>query len=181
MRFTPEHEQLRAVVRQVVERDIDPYADAWEEAGTFPAHELFPRLGAVGLLGLEYDPAYGGGGADHTYTLVMAEEMGRADCGGVPMAVAVQASMATPALARYGSEELKRRYLVPAISGETVCAVAVTEPGAGSDVAGIRTRAVRDGDEWVVNGSKTFITTGTQADWLCLLVRTSDDGGYQGM
>jgi citronellyl-CoA dehydrogenase len=181
MRFTPEHEQLRAVVRQFVEREIDPHADEWETAGTFPAHQLFGRLGELGLLGLEYDPAYGGGGADHTFTLVLGEELGRADVAGVPMGIAVQASMATPALARYGSEDLKQRYLAPAIRGEQVCSVAVTEPDAGSDVAGIRTRAVRDGDQWVVNGRKQFITNGTQADWLCLLVRTSDEGGYHGM
>ncbi len=181
MRFTEEHDRLRDVVRQVVERDINPKADAWERDGIFPAHELFPKLGELGLLGLEYDPEYGGGGADHTYTLVLGEELGRADCAGVPMAIAVQASMATPALARFGSEELKRRYLEPAVRGEMVCSVAVSEVGAGSDVAGIRTRAVRDGDEWVVNGGKMWITNGAQADWLCLLVRTSDEGGYQGM
>jgi citronellyl-CoA dehydrogenase len=181
MRFTEEHDQLRAVVRQVVEREINPNADAWEAAGTFPAHELFPKLGALGLLGLEYDPAYGGGGADHTFTLVLGEELGRADIAGVPMAIAVQASMATPALARFGSDELKERYLAPTIRGELVCSVAVTEPDAGSDVAGIRARAVRDGDSWVVNGRKTYITNGTQADWLCLLVRTGAETGYHGM
>ena len=120
-------------------------------------------------------------GADHTYTLIAGEEMGRISCGGVPMAMAVQMAMATPALARYGSHELKEQYLAPAIRGEVVTSIAVTEPDAGSDVAGIRTRAVRDGDEWVINGSKLFITNGTQADWLCLLARTSDDPGYQGM
>ena len=181
MKFSEEHEQLRQVVRQVVDREINPYVDAWEAAGVFPAHELFGKLGALGLLGLEYDPAYGGGGVDHTFTVVLGEELGRVDCGGVPMAIAVQVAMATPALARFGSEELKQRYLAPAIAGRQVCAVAVSEPGAGSDVAGIRTRAVRDGDEWVINGRKMWITNGTQADWLCLLARTSDEGGYQGM
>ena len=119
-------------------------------------------------------------GADHTYTLIAGEEMGRISCGGVPMAIAVQMSMSTPALARYGCHELKERYLAPAIRGEVVTSIAVTEPDAGSDVAGIRTRAVRDGDEWVINGAKLFITNGTQADWLCLLARTSDDPGYHG-
>ena len=145
------------------------------------AHELFPKLAAVGLFGLEYDEAYGGMGADHSYTMIAGEEMGRISCGGVPMAMAVQMSMATPALARYGSPELKEAYLAPAIRGELVTSIAVTEPDAGSDVAGIRTRAVRDGDEWVINGSKLYITNGTQADWLCLLARTSDDPGYHGM
>ena len=180
MRFTEEHDRLRDVVRRVVENDINPHADAWEADGAFPAHELFPRLGALGLLGLEYDPEHGGGGADHTYTLVLGEELGRADCGGVPMAVAVQASMATPALARFGSPELRRRYLEPAIRGEMVCSVAVSEVGAGSDVAGIRTRAVRDGDDWIINGSKTYITNGERADVIVLLTKNDPDAGYDG-
>jgi len=182
MHFTAEHEQFRSTVRQVVEREIDPHIDEWEEAGIFPAHELFPKLAAVGLLGLEYDPEYGGQGADHSYTVIFGEEVGRAGCGGVPMAISVQTDMATPSLHRFGTHELKQRYLAPAIRGEMVAAIAVTEPDAGSDVAGIRTRAVRDGDEWVINGSKLYITNGTQADWLCLLARTSEDEtGYRGM
>ena len=181
MIWTPEHEQFRGTVRDFVEKEINPRCDEWEDAGIFPAHELFPKLAAIGGLGLEYDEEYGGQGADHSYTVVLAEELGRADCAGVPMAIAVQASMATPALARYGSHELKKAYLEPALRGEMVCSVAVSEPGAGSDVAGIRTRAVRDGDDWVINGAKMWITNGTQADWLCLLARTGDEGGYQGM
>ncbi len=181
MKFTEEHEQLRAVVRQVVDKEINPFVDEWERAGTFPAHELFPTLGELGLLGLPYDPEYGGGGVDHSFTVVLGEELGRVECAGIPMAIAVQAAMATPALARFGSHELKQRYLAPAIRGEQVCSIAVSEPGAGSDVAGIRTRAVRDGDAWVINGRKMWITNGTQADWLCLLARTSDEGGAHGM
>jgi citronellyl-CoA dehydrogenase len=178
---TPEHEQFRKVVRDLVENEINPHVDEWEEAGTFPAHELFPKLAAIGALGLEYDPEYGGQGADHSYTVVLAEELGRADCAGVPMAIAVQVAMATPALARFGSPELKTRYLAPSLRGELVCSIAVSEPDAGSDVAGIRTKAVRDGDDWVITGRKMWITNGTQADWLCLLARTSDEGGYAGM
>jgi citronellyl-CoA dehydrogenase len=178
---TDEHHIFRKTLRDLFEREIDPYVDGWEAARTFPAHELFPKLGAVGLLGLEYDEAYGGMGADHSFTVVAGEEMGRISCGGVPMAMAVQMSMATPALARFGSHELKEQYLAPSIRGELVASIAVTEPDAGSDVAGIRTRAIKDGDEWVINGSKLYITNGTQADWLCLLARTSDDPGYQGM
>jgi len=182
MHFTAEHDQFRSTVRQVVQREIDPYIDEWEDAGIFPAHELFPKLAAAGLLGLEYDPEYGGQGADHSYTVIFGEEVGRAGCGGVPMAISVQTDMATPSLHRFGSHELKQQYLAPAIRGEMVAAIAVTEPDAGSDVAGIRTRAVRDGDEWIINGSKLYITNGTQADWLCLLARTSDeDTGYRGM
>ncbi len=178
---TDEHQIFRKTLRDLFEREIEPHIDAWEAARTFPAHELFPKLGAVGLLGLEYETAYGGMGADHSFTVVAGEEMGRISCGGIPMAMAVQMSMATPALARYGSDELKAKYLAPSIRGELVASIAVTEPDAGSDVAGIRTRAVRDGDEWVINGAKLYITTGTQSDWLCLLARTSDEPGYRGM
>jgi citronellyl-CoA dehydrogenase len=178
---TDEHQIFRKTLRDLFEREIEPHVDSWEAARTFPAHDLFPKLGAVGLLGLEYEEAYGGMGADHSFTVIAGEEMGRISCGGVPMAMAVQMSMATPALARYGSAELKEKYLAPSIRGELVASIAVTEPDAGSDVAGIRTRAVRDGDEWVINGSKLYITNGTQADWLCLLVRTNEDVGYQGM
>ena len=186
MQFTLEHDQFRAMVRDVVRHDIDPFVEQWEAEGIFPAHDLFARLGELGILGLEYDPAYGGQGADHSYTLIYGEEVGRAGCGGVPMAISVQTDMATPALHRFGTHELKARYLAPAVRGEMVAAIAVTEPDAGSDVAGIRTRAVRDGDEWVINGTKLYITNGTQADWLCLLARTSDldetpGGRYRGM
>jgi citronellyl-CoA dehydrogenase len=179
--FTEEHEAFRRSVRGLLAREVAPHVDEWEEAGSFPAHELFPVLGRAGLLGLEYDPAYGGQGADHSYTVVLGEELGRIGCGGVPMSVTVQTDMATPALHRFGTHELKERYLAPAIRGEMVTSIAVTEPDAGSDVAAIRTRAVRDGDEWVINGTKLYITNGTQADWLCLLARTSDEGGHRGM
>ncbi len=176
-----EHRLFRESLADLFAREITPHLDDWERAGTFPAHELFPKLAEVGLLGLEYDEAYGGMGADHSFFVVAGEELGRVDCGGVPMAIAVQMAMATPALHRYGTDELKRRYLAPAIRGEQVTAIAVTEPDAGSDVSGIATRAVRDGDEWVINGSKLYITNGTQADWLCLLARTGDGGGHRDM
>jgi citronellyl-CoA dehydrogenase len=182
MTLTQEHEDFRRVVHEVVEKEINPYVDEWERDGIFPAHELFPKLGEIGIFGIEYDPAYGGLGLDHTYSMVMAEAMGAAACAGVPMAIMVQASMATPALANHGSHELKQRYLAPVIRGEQVCSVAISEPDAGSDVAGIRTKAVRDGDHWVINGSKLYITNGTQADWICLLVRTEEGStGYGGM
>jgi citronellyl-CoA dehydrogenase len=181
MPFTAEHELFRRSLREFVEREINPCVDAWERIGGFPGHELLARLAGLGLLGLEYDLADAGQGVDHLYTVVLGEELGRIQCGGVPMAIAVQTDMATPSLARYGSPALKQRYLAPALRGDMVAAVAVTESDAGSDVAAIRTRAVRDGDEWVINGSKLYITNGCQADWLCLLVRTSDEGGYRGM
>ncbi|MBV9661677.1 MAG: acyl-CoA dehydrogenase family protein [Acidimicrobiales bacterium] len=181
MLFTEEHDSFRRTVRGLLEREVTPHADEWEEAGHFPAHALFKTLGAHGLLGLEYDPAYGGQGADHSYAVILGEELGRMGCPGVAMAVGVQTDMATPSLHRFGSPDLKEKYLGPAIRGEMVTSIAVTEPDAGSDVAGIRTRAARDGDQWVINGSKLYITNGTQADWLCLLCRTSDEGGYRGM
>ena len=181
MRLTPEHEAFRATVRALVDHEINPAVDAWEAEGAFPAHELFPRLAEVGLLGLEYDPAYGGGGADHYYTLVACEELGRVHAAGVSMAIGVQNSMATPSLATFGSPELQAQFLAPALAGRAVAAIAVTEPGAGSDVAALTTRAERDGDEWVITGTKTYITNGQQADWVCLLARTSSEGGYRGL
>ena len=182
MQLTAEHEDFRRVVTEVVEKEINPYVDDWERAGIFPAHELFPKLGAVGIFGIEYPEEYGGLGLDHSYTLVMAEALGQVNAAGLPMAIMVQAAMATPALAKHGTHELKQAYLAPVIAGEQVCSVAVSEPDAGSDVAGIRTRAVRDGDEWVINGSKLYITNGTQADWICLLARTEEgSSGFAGM
>ncbi len=182
MQLTQEHDDFRRVVAEVVEKEINPFVDEWERQGTFPAHELFPKLGQVGIFGIEYDPEYGGLGLDHSYTLVMAEALGQVSCAGLPMAIMVQAAMATPALAKHGSHDLKQKYLAPVIAGEQVCSVAVSEPDAGSDVAGIRTKAVRDADEWVINGSKLYITNGTQADWICLLARTEEGStGFAGM
>jgi len=135
----------------------------------------------VGLLGIEYDPQYGGLGADHSFQMVATEELGRIGAAGVSMAIGVQSMMATPSLAELGTHELKRQFLAPAIAGSAVAAIAVTEPDTGSDVARLSTRARRDGDEWVITGRKTYITNGTQADWICLLARTSEEGGYRGM
>jgi citronellyl-CoA dehydrogenase len=182
MQFTAEHEQFRKSVRAFVESEINPNVDKWEEARIFPAHELFPKLADIGGFGLEYDEKYGGQGADHSFTLVLMEELGYScDCAGVPMAIAVQSSMATPSLHNFGSPELKEKYLKPAMLGQQVCSVAVSEPDAGSDVSGIRTKAVQEGDEWVINGRKMWITNGSQADWICLLARTSDEPGFAGM
>ena len=147
----------------------------------FPAHDLFKKMGSLGLLGLTYPEAYGGGAVDYWYQAVMLEEIGRAGCAGVPMAIAVQTDMATPALAAHGSEALKQRYLIPAIAGEMVAAIAISEPDAGSDVAAIRTSATSDGDDYLINGSKMWITNGTQADYLTLLARTSNERGFHGM
>lgn len=179
--FSAEHEEFRSVIRSLVEDHLNPYVDAWEASGAFPAHEVFPKFGAVGALGLEYPTSVGGQDADHSFTVVLAEELGRCDAGGPTTALAVQVAMATPALARFGSPELQQRFLAPAIAGTAVGAVAVSEPEAGSDVASIRTKAVRDGDNWVINGRKMWITNGAQADWVCLLARTSEAGGHRGM
>jgi len=179
--FSAEHEAFRQTVRRFVESEINPHIDAWEEARLWPAHTVLKKMGDLGLLGLNYPEAYGGGGVDYWYSVVLLEELGRIDCAGVPMGIAVHTDMATPALAEFGSEELKQRFLAPAIAGDMVAAIGVSEPDAGSDVASIRTRAVRDGDDYVINGSKMWITNGTQADFITTLVRTSDEHGFRGM
>jgi citronellyl-CoA dehydrogenase len=174
MKFTPEHDEIRRTVRQVVENEINPYVDEWEREGIFPAHDLFKQLGSLGLLGISKPEEYGGMGLDYSYSLVATEEFGAAKSGGVPMAIGVQTDMATPALARFGSDELKKEFLAPAISGDMVACIGVTEPGAGSDVANIKTNAKKKGDDYVINGSKMFITNATQADYICLLANTSE-------
>jgi citronellyl-CoA dehydrogenase len=179
--FTSEHEIFRKSIRGLFEREIVPHFEQWEQEGGFPSHDLFRKLGEGGVFGLEYDPEFGGQGADHSYTVILGEELGRMMCPAIAMAISVQTDMSTPALHTFGSAELKRKYLEPAVAGRMVTSIAVTEPDAGSDVANIRTRAVRDGDEWVINGTKLYITNGTKADWLCLLARTSKDDRYRGM
>ena len=174
MIFTQEHEELRRSLRKFVQTEIDPHADAWEEAGIFPAHALFKKAGDAGFLGISKPEAYGGLGLDYSYSMIAAEEWGRALAGGVATALGVQTDMATPALAKHGSDALRREFLAPAISGEMVACIGVSEEGAGSDVASIRTRAVRDGDDYVITGSKMWITNGVQADWMCLLANTSE-------
>lgn len=175
MQFTPEHDALRRMTRQFVENQINPFVDEWEEAGIFPAHELFRKMGELGLLGICKPVENGGMGLDYSYNMVVVEELGRISCGGVPMAIGVQTDMATPALARFGSAELRAKYLTPAITGEMVASIAVSEPHAGSDVAAIKTTAVKDGDDYIINGTKMWITNSTQADFFCLLANTSDD------
>ncbi len=181
MPFTQEHEQFRKVVRDYVASEIAPRVDDWEAAGMMPLHEIFSGMAELGLVGVEYEPEYGGQGADHLFTLILAEELGQCGNGSLPMAFGVQTDMATPSLGKFGTPEQKQQWLAPTLRGEMVASIAVTEPDAGSDVAGIKTRAVRDGDHFVVNGSKMYITNALQADWLCLLARTSDEGGYRGM
>ena len=179
--FNEEHEALRQMVRKFVEEEINPKAESWEEAGIFPAHELFKKMGDLGLLGLTYPEKYGGSGMDYWYQTVFLEEVGRSESAGAALGISVQTDMATPALAENGTEEQKEKFLKPAISGEAVFSIAVSEPDAGSDVARIRTRAEKDGDDYIINGSKMWITNGTQADYLTLLARTSDEHGFRGM
>lgn len=178
MKFTDEHRELRRTVQQFVQREINPNVEEWEAAGRFPAHELFKKLGDLGLLGITRPEQYGGMGLDFSFSMVMAEELGAAHCGAVPMAIGVQTDMATPALARFGSEELCREFLAPTIAGDMVVGLGVSEPHAGSDVANIKTRAEKDGDDYVIDGSKMWMTNGLQCDWICLLARTGGESRH---
>jgi len=179
MQFTQEHEEIRRTLQRFIENEINPQVDAWEAEEMFPAHEVFKKLGDLGMLGLTKPVEYGGAGLDYSYAMVMAEALGLIDCGGVPMAIGVQTDMATPALARFGSHEVKEQFLRPAIAGDAVACIGVSEPGAGSDVASIRTTARKDGNDYVVNGGKMWITNSLQADWMCLLANTSDGAPHR--
>ncbi|MDN5937922.1 MAG: acyl-CoA dehydrogenase family protein, partial [Salinisphaera sp.] len=161
------------------DKEINPFVDEWEEARQFPSHDLFKKMGDLGLLGITKPESVGGLGLDWSYALVLAEELGRVTCGAIPMAVGVQTDMATPALARFGSDELKEQFLAPAVAGEQVACIGVSEPQAGSDVAQIKTTAVADGDDYVINGSKMWITNGMQGDWICLLANTSEGKAHE--
>ena len=174
MQFTDQHRQLDDTVTRFVENEINPHVVEWERAEEFPSHEVFKKLGDLGLLGLKYPEAYGGMGLDFSYSMVMAEAIGASECGGVPMAIGVHTDMCTPALARFGTDELRREFLAPAIAGDVVGCIGVSEPSGGSDVAAIKCAARKDGDDYVINGTKMWITNGMKADWCCLLANTSD-------
>lgn len=174
MRFTEQHNEIRRTVARFVSNEIDPFVDEWEKAECFPAHELYKKAGDLGLLGISKDPEYGGLGLDYSYQAVFAEELGAANHASAPLGLGVQTTMATPALANFGSAALKREFLAPAIAGDMVASIAVSEPQAGSDVAALQTTAKKDGDDYVINGTKMWITNSTQADFLCLLANTSD-------
>jgi acyl-CoA dehydrogenase len=161
--FAEEHRQFRDNLRRFVDQEIVPRADAWEVSGMVP-REVMRQMGELGYLGVRYPERYGGSGLDTLYSAILAEELGRSTFGGFAVTVTVHTDMASPHLANFGSPQQLERYLPPLIRGEKVCAVAVTEADAGSDVAGIRTRAVRDGDHWILNGSKMFITNGVHGD-----------------
>src|ERR1700716_2590431 len=178
MYFSDAHEELRLHIRKFLEKEVQPHLEEWEEK-TFP-DSIFKRFGELGFLGLRYPPEYGGQGGDYFSAVVLSEELARAHCGGLGMAVAVQTEMATPPVARFGSEGQKRRFLAPAISGDAIAAIAMTEPDAGSDLASMQTSARRYGDEYVINGRKIFITNGRRCHW-CLVVARSDlEAGHKG-
>ncbi len=179
MIYTEQHRELMESIRRFVRAEIDPYVDEWEAAEIFPAHALFKKMGQLGFLGITKPEAYGGLGLDFSYAVAAAEAIGYARAQGVAMGIGVQANMATPALAAFGSAALQRQFLAPAIAGDQVAAIGVSEQGAGSDVASLKTRAVREGDEYVISGAKMWITNGTQADWICLLCNTSDGAPHK--
>jgi alkylation response protein AidB-like acyl-CoA dehydrogenase len=176
--FTEEHDRLRESIGRFVEKELQPHAEEWEEQ-TFP-DSVFHRMGELGFLGLSVEERYGGQGGDYYANLVLAEEITKANSGGLAMGVAVHTDMAMPPILKFGTEEQKQEWVVPAVKGEKILCLGITEPDAGSDVAGIKTRAVRDGDEWVINGSKTYITNGHRADVIVLVTKTDPDAGYDG-
>jgi alkylation response protein AidB-like acyl-CoA dehydrogenase len=176
--FTDEHEALRESISSFVAKELAPHSEEWEET-TFP-NSVFARMGELGFLGLDKPEAYGGQGGDYYTSLVLGEEMTGANSGGLAMGVAVHTDMAMPPILAFGTEEQKQEWVVPAIAGQKVLCLGITEPDAGSDVAGIKTRAVRDGDDYVINGSKTYITNGHRADVIVLVTKTDADAGYDG-
>src|ERR1700733_1450997 len=176
--FTDDHEQLRESIRRFVVKELQPHAEEWEET-TFP-DSVFARMGELGFLGLDKPEEYGGQGGDYYTALVLAEEITHATSGGLAMGLAVQTDMAMPPILAFGTEEQKRQWAEPAIKGEKILCLGITEPDAGSDVSGIKTRAVKDGDDYVINGSKTYITNGHRADVIVLVTKTDSDAGYDG-
>ena len=179
MQWTHEHQEVQKTLKRFIDAEINPHVDEWEAAEIFPAHEVFKKLGNLGLLGLTKPEAHGGAGLDYSYSLAMAEALGHIHCGAIPMAIGVQTDMCTPALARFGSEELQREFLAPAIAGDMVGCIGVSEPGAGSDVAGVKSVARKDGDDYVISGQKMWITNSLQADWMCMLVNTGEGPAHK--
>ncbi len=178
--FGPEHEELRSTIRAFVSKELAPNAEEWEAKEDFP-DSVFTRMGELGFLGLSYPEEYGGGGGDYLCQIVLAEEMAGCLSGGVAMAIAVQTDMAVPPLYKFGTEEQKQRYLVPAISGEKIFCLGITEPNAGSDVQNIETTAKKVDGGWLINGRKIFITNGRRAHAITLVAKTDRDAGHQGI
>ena len=177
--LTPEHDALRATTKRFIAEKVNPYVDQWEADEIFPAHQVFKGMGDLGLLGLDKPVENGGSGLDYSYAAVFAEALADINCGGIPMATGVQTDMATPALARRGSAELRAEFLAPAISGDMVACLGVSEVGSGSDVASIKTKARKDGDDYIINGGKMWTTNGTQADFCCVLANTSEGASHK--
>ncbi|TMF56217.1 MAG: acyl-CoA dehydrogenase, partial [Chloroflexi bacterium] len=178
--FSPEHEEFRGTVRRFVDKEIRPNVEQWEEEEQFP-RELFLRFGSLDLLGLQYPEAYGGTGAGILYEAVLFEELGRCGSGGVAAGIGAHVAIATPPIFHFGSEEQRRRWLKPAISGHLVAALGVTEPSGGSDIAHVESTARREGDTYILNGTKIFITNGVHADLVVVLARTTPEGGHHGL
>jgi citronellyl-CoA dehydrogenase len=179
MLMTNEHRSIADTTRRFIENEVNPHVDEWEKAGSFPAKELFQKFAALGLLGINKPETFGGLGLDYSYHAAFIEALGGCRSAGVVMGTTVQTDMATPALTRFGSDELRREFLTPAIAGEMVCSIAVSEPHAGSDVARIKTTARRDGGDYVISGTKMWITNSTQADFLCLLAITGGESVHR--
>jgi acyl-CoA dehydrogenase len=178
--FTAEHDMLRQSIREFVEKELAPHAEEWEEEQMFP-DSVFKRMGELGFLGLRYPEEYGGGGGDYFTEIVLMEEITRCGSGSLGMAVGVQVGMATPPILKFGTEEQKQKFLVPAIAGDKIACLGITEPGAGSDVAGLTTYAEKVNGGWKVNGNKIFITNGYRADFMTLVARTEKVKGYKGI
>lgn len=178
--FTEAHEMFRKTVRQFAEKELLPHVEEWEAKEIFPAREVFKRAGDLGIFGAHYSEALGGSGGDYWFSVAKSEEYPRSRMGGVPMALLVQSDMATPVIADIGTKEQHEEFLMPAIKGEKIACLGVSEPGAGSDVAGIQTTAKKDGDDYVINGAKTYITNGIQADFCTLLAKTDTQNGSHG-
>ena len=174
MQFTEQHSEIRRTVSRFVQEELNPHVDDWEEAGELPGHEIMKKAGSLGLLGIDKPEAFGGLALDFSYQAVFSEELGAADHGSSPLLIGVHTMMSTPALARFGSDDLRNEFLAPAIAGDTVSSIAVSEPHAGSDVAAIKTTAKKDGGDYVINGTKMWITNSTQADFFCLLANTGE-------
>ncbi|MBO9354644.1 acyl-CoA dehydrogenase [Bordetella petrii] len=177
MQFTHEHQELQRTTRRIIAEHLDPYLDQWEAEQIFPARQVMKAFGSAGLLGIGKPAEHGGMALDFSYEIVFAETLGEVRSSGLTSAIGVQSNMCTPALARHGSDALKREFLAPTIAGDLVGCIGVSEASAGSDVSRIKTWARRDGDDYVISGSKMWITNGVQGDWICLLCNTAQEGG----
>ena len=177
MILTEQHEQIRRSIYAFIDKEINPYVQQWEDAESYPAHDIIRKAGQLGFLGISKPVQYGGLGLDYSYNMMWAEALGHITAGGIASSLGVQTDMCTPALAVHGSDELRREFLAPAIAGEMLGAIGVSETGAGSDVANLKTHARKDGGDYIINGGKMWTSNGTKADFICLLCNTSDEGG----